>query len=125
MPVAADTSSFVEATNALVGAAGRPVGFVHLGLPDGWRSEEHYRPLSGLRLGADTEVYLGLIHHEDGMAGARGRLHAAAAALDAFGIGAECGMGRYGSIEKFDAAIAVLRGACEELEAHAPAVTGS
>lgn len=120
-PVADDTTSFVRATNSVIAAARRPIGFLHLGLPRGWHSERHYRPLADLQLGGDTDLYLGLIHHEDGIEGARERIRNAALALDAFGIGTECGMGRYGSTEKFNNAIAVLRDSCQELNERIPA----
>ena len=50
-------------------------------------------PLRELAVPADTQVYLGLIHHDD-TAGDRRRIDAARAALPSFGVATECGWGR-------------------------------
>jgi len=42
-----------------------------------------------------TEFYLGLVHAEDGAAGARYRAALAAKFLDGFGLSTECGLGRH------------------------------
>jgi non-canonical (house-cleaning) NTP pyrophosphatase len=39
-------------------------------------------------------LYLGLIHHEDGVEGAHRRARAAASAQSRFGVATECGFGR-------------------------------
>ena len=41
-----------------------------------------------------TDLYLGLVHHEDGVDGALRRIDAASTVLSRFGIGTECGFGR-------------------------------
>jgi methionine synthase II (cobalamin-independent) len=55
---------------------------------------EYFAPLADVDVPAGTEIYLGLIHHEDGVEGARRRAQAAATAVPAFGVGTECGFGR-------------------------------
>jgi hypothetical protein len=58
------------------------------------RSDDAYfEPLSGLRLGAKTEVYLGLVHG-DGLEATRKRIDTAARHVPDFGIATECGMAR-------------------------------
>jgi hypothetical protein len=47
-----------------------------------------------LRLRPETELFLGLVHHSDGIAGTRKRMAAAAKVVTAFGIATECGLGR-------------------------------
>ena len=47
-----------------------------------------------LRLRAETELYLGLVHHTDGVEGTRRRMDAAAALRSGFGVATECGWGR-------------------------------
>ena len=41
-----------------------------------------------------AELYLGLVHREDGAEGARRRIAAASAFTPAFGVATECGIGR-------------------------------
>jgi hypothetical protein len=53
-----------------------------------------FAPLTLLRLRPETSVFLGLVHHEDGVEGARRRIAAASGALQHFGVAAECGLGR-------------------------------
>jgi hypothetical protein len=56
--------------------------------------EAFYAPLADLRLGEDTELYLGLVHRSDGMDGTQRRMAAASKVVPAFGISTECGFGR-------------------------------
>lgn len=46
----------------------------------------HWQPLANLAIEPETESYLGLVHAEDGVAGARYR---------GFGLSTECGLGRH------------------------------
>ena len=55
--------------------------------------DAYFAPLKGLKLGAGTELYLGLIHHNDAE-GDKARLAAARRHTHVDGIGTECGMGR-------------------------------
>jgi hypothetical protein len=55
--------------------------------------EDFFQPLDGLDIG-DTYVYLGLIHHSDGVEGFRQRMNLARRHLPEFGIGSVCGYGR-------------------------------
>jgi hypothetical protein len=54
----------------------------------------YFEPLKNLKLPRGTELYLGLVHRTDGIAGARGRLAAAKTVLTDFGVATECGFGR-------------------------------
>jgi len=53
----------------------------------------YHAPLAELMLPADTELYLGLIHHDD-HEGDRMRITAAHNVVPKFGIASECGWGR-------------------------------
>jgi hypothetical protein len=55
--------------------------------------DAYYAPLKGLKIGRDTELYLGLIHHNDAD-GNKARLAAASRHARVDGIGTECGMAR-------------------------------
>ncbi|MGO1934072.1 MAG: hypothetical protein ACTH5E_09265, partial [Cellulosimicrobium funkei] len=74
----------------------RPVQWVHLPVPIARDDVAYVAPLADLRLDPATELYLGLLHHEDGVEGARRRLAAAASVLGdgPVGVATECGFGR-------------------------------
>ncbi|MCK9795891.1 hypothetical protein M1843_19270 [Isoptericola sp. 4D.3] len=92
----ADTAHVVAMANALVAALPRPVTWVHLPVPIDRDDAAYVAPLAGLAIGEDTELYLGLLHHEDGVEGAWRRLAAAEQVLGgrAVGVATECGFGR-------------------------------
>jgi hypothetical protein len=52
-----------------------------------------FRPLTDLKLAPTTELYLGMVHAEDGAEGVRKRA-AAASNVGTFGIATECGISR-------------------------------
>ncbi len=61
------------------------------------RSDDAYfAPLRELRVG-DTNVFLGLIHLQDGTEGSLRRAAAARRYLSRFGVATECGLGRRAS----------------------------
>ena len=53
-----------------------------------------FAPLRELRLPEETELYLGLVHFEDGVAGTQQRIDTAARHVSSFGVATECGLGR-------------------------------
>ena len=53
----------------------------------------YFAPLSRLRLHPETELYLGLVHLVDGVAGTRQRMAAAEMVVPHFGVASECGLG--------------------------------
>ena len=72
----------------------RPIAWIHLPVPVDRDDDAYFAPLSELGLHPETELYVGLIHHSDGVAGARRRIAAARRVLPTFGVGTECGWGR-------------------------------
>jgi hypothetical protein len=72
----------------------RPVDWVHLPVPIDRDDDAYFAPLADVTIPAATELYLGLIHHEDGVEGAFRRADAALRAQPRFGIATECGFGR-------------------------------
>src|SRR3984893_12712431 len=61
--------------------------------PKGRTHDAYYVPLETLKLGPETELYLGLIHHDDAEGDAT-RLAAARRHARVDGIATECGMAR-------------------------------
>ena len=89
-----DTSLMVRIANAVFTEVERRVDWLHLPVPIGRSDADYFRPLSGLRLDPETELYLGLVHMTDGAAGARKRIEAAREFAPKFGVATECGFGR-------------------------------
>ncbi len=88
-----DAGIMVEIVNRVVAGVRRPIQFFHLPVPKPRTDEAFFAPLAGLRLGAGTELYLGLVHHDDA-AGNATRLAAARRYAQVDGIATECGMAR-------------------------------
>jgi hypothetical protein len=88
-----DTGVMVDMTNAIVAGVTRPIQYFHMPVPKGRTDDGYFAPLAKLKLGPETELYLGLIHHDDAI-GDAARLAAARRHVRVDGIAAECGMAR-------------------------------
>jgi len=89
-----DTANLVRFANGLFAAAPRPITWLHLPVPIERDDEAYFAPLADLQTPEGTELYLGLIHREDGVDGALRRIAAANAYVPSFGVATECGIGR-------------------------------
>jgi hypothetical protein len=90
-----DMSKLVSIANGLAAGLARPLTWVHMPVPRNRTDEAYYAPLRELRLAAETELYLGLVHLTDGVKGTQQRIKAArkvAPRID-FGVATECGLG--------------------------------
>lgn len=90
----ADAAWLVRVANHLAAHLERPLDFLHLPVPRERFDDAYYRPLAGLALQPQTELYLGLVHINDGVVGAERRIAAAQRHVAGFGIATECGFGR-------------------------------
>ncbi len=90
----ADAGTLVEVANALTASLGRPLHWLHLPVPRERIDEAYYTPLRDLRLRPETELYLGLVHHTDGVEGTARRMDVAGRFVAGFGVATECGWGR-------------------------------
>jgi len=99
----------VRVLNAVTAAAGRPVSFVSLTVPQYQRAESYFAPLAGLAAGPDTELNFGIVPYHPGDQ-APGTTEDQARLIDAalaaspggsrdWGVCTECGMGRAGREE--------------------------
>ena len=88
-----DMAVMVEMTNAVASGVKRPIQFFHMPVPKSRTDDGYFAPLENLRLPAETELYLGLIHHDDAQ-GDTARLAAARRHGRVGGIATECGMAR-------------------------------
>jgi hypothetical protein len=89
-----DATKMVELGSLILGSAGRPVAYIHMPVPIARDDDAYYAPLHSLELPPATELYLGLVHAQDGIAGTKRRMAAARRHVAAFGIASECGIAR-------------------------------
>jgi hypothetical protein len=90
----ADAGHLADVLGGILDRAPRPVTWVHLPVPIERDDAAFFAPLAAVDVPESTELYLGLLHHEDGVDGAGRRARAASTAVTAFGVGTECGFGR-------------------------------
>jgi hypothetical protein len=88
-----DTALLVEMLEGIAAATRRRIDFFHIPVPKGRTDEAYYAPLKAWKRPAGTQLYLGLLHHDDD-AGDRTRIAVARKFVDDFGLSAECGWGR-------------------------------
>ena len=81
-----DAAILVRVANALAQGLDRPLNWLHLPVPRDRDDEAYYAPLADLRLGDDTELYLGLVHRTDGMEGTQRRIAGASNVLPALDL---------------------------------------
>jgi hypothetical protein len=91
MPI--DTAIVVELANGIADSLDRRLDFIHLPVPRERNDDAYFAPLADLDLPPATELYIGLIHHDDAD-GDRARIVAASRVCPSFGISTECGWGR-------------------------------
>ena len=89
-----DLGLMARFTNAVLAGLDRRLDYVHMPVPAGWTSPDHYAALRDFDLPAETTMHLGLVHHTDGVEGARRRIEAASVHRADFGVATSCGMGR-------------------------------
>jgi SAM-dependent methyltransferase len=111
--VPSDTGKLVDVANGLAAALSRPLNWVHLPVP-AQAEEEYFAPLRLLRLHPQTELYLGVLHLQDGKVGARRRISCARPYVQSFGVATDCGWGRGGSAA-VDQLLALHRATCDPI----------
>jgi len=89
-----DASVMVDLASRVLAGVHRPIQWIHMPVPIDRSDDAYFAPLRNLSLPASTELYLGVVHLDDGVAGARERVRAAARVLPRFGVACECGLGR-------------------------------
>mgnify|MGYP002631281051 CR=1 FL=1 len=89
-----DMGDMVDMANRLCADIKRRVDLVHMPVPRDRADDAYFAPLKRLRLQAETELSMGLVHHTDGLAGTRKRLDVARRFAPEFSIATECGFGR-------------------------------
>ena len=90
----ADTANLARFTREVIEKSPHPIAWIHLPVPIGRDDDAYYAPLESLELPEGTELYLGLVHREDGAEGAQRRIDTARRHVSTFGVATECGCGR-------------------------------
>ncbi len=94
-----DAARMVDFANALTKSIKHKLAYIHMPVPVERVDDAFHRPWRDLKLGDGTELFLGLVHAKDGVAGTKARIAAARRYAPAFGIATECGMARSRSEE--------------------------
>lgn len=89
-----DATKMVELANALAANVKHPIAFLHMPVPIARTDDAFFKPMAGLKLAPSTELYLGMVHPEDGAEGIKKRAEAASKYVSGFGIATECGIAR-------------------------------
>ena len=89
-----DTSVVTDLANRLIGQIHRSIEWIHLPVPIDRDDEAYFAPLARLRKPVATEIFLGLVHLDDGVDAVCRKLASASRILPSFGIACECGLGR-------------------------------
>jgi len=89
----ADLRLLVRMANAAHKAVARQIDYYHMPVPRNRADATYFAPLKDLDIG-EAKLYLGLIHHTDGVEGALRRVQTARQNISRFGIATECGFGR-------------------------------
>jgi hypothetical protein len=89
-----DATKMVELANLILGSVGRPLAYIHMPVPIGRSDDAYFAPMKNLQLPPGTELYLGLVHAQDGVEGTVKRMATAKKHAPAFGIASECGISR-------------------------------
>lgn len=88
------TAAMVELSNGVIAGLSRQLDFLHMPVPIERDDDAYFEPLVGLVRPSRMQLYLGLVHDRDGLAGTMRRFTAARRQIADFGIGTECGFGR-------------------------------
>ncbi|KUI25372.1 hypothetical protein [Mycobacterium sp. GA-2829] len=99
-----DARAIVTLANGLSRHVSRRIDAIQAATVAAWTKRAHWQPLADLALEPGTEIYLGLVHAEDGADGVRTRSALAREFLPEFGLSTECGLGRH-SVEQLDAVL--------------------
>jgi hypothetical protein len=89
----ADTEAVVDLALRLLSEIERPISFLHIPVPRE-SNRTYFEALRRLQLPDGSELYLGLIHLTDGLAGSIRRVNDARKFSTSFGVATECGWGR-------------------------------
>jgi ubiquinone/menaquinone biosynthesis C-methylase UbiE len=91
-----DMGRMVEIANALAASIGRPLNWIHMPAYGASDEPSFLAPLRELRVGSETELYLGVLHGDVPEDGVATRIALAHEHVGEFGVATACGWGRLG-----------------------------
>ena len=89
-----DATKLVEMANLIARNVQRAIQWVHMPVPIDRTDDAYFAPLKDLQLQPSRELYLGLVHAQDGIEGTKKRIAAAKKYVPKFGVASECGISR-------------------------------
>jgi hypothetical protein len=89
-----DLTKAVELANMIIAVAVRAVNWIHMPVPMDRSDRAYFAPLAQLDRRPGMELYLGLVHSQDGVDGTVRRMRGASEVTGDFGIATECGISR-------------------------------
>ena len=89
-----DMTLLVNLANRATELCGRSIQWIHMPVPIDRIDDDYFKPLQNLKFGNLHQLFLGLIHEQDGVEGAKKRMTAADRFCADYGIATECGLGR-------------------------------
>jgi len=107
-----DAGMMVDFANALARSIRHRLAYIHMPVPAERSDDGFHRSLGDLELGAETTLFLGVVHAKDGADGTRARIKAARSYVPRFGIATECGMARARSEETVRALLRIHAEIC-------------
>ncbi|HEX2495827.1 MAG TPA: class I SAM-dependent methyltransferase [Gaiellaceae bacterium] len=90
-----DCGRMVDVANALAQGLDRPLNWVHMPVPSAADGPAFVGPLEGLRVEADTELYLGILQLDGSSDPPHAAVRAAHALVGELGVATPCGWGRF------------------------------
>ncbi len=111
-----DTADLASLSAGIFRTTRRQIDWLHLPVPIERDDAAYFEPLDGLQLPPGTTLYLGLLHKEDGLEGARRRIATARSHVTDFGVATECGMARDAAPEEIPDLLRLHAEAGRELE---------
>jgi hypothetical protein len=92
-PLPRDLDRVVDLANGISGLVGRSIEWMHFPVPALERSGTYFDPLERLTLRSETELFLGVIHDDEGIAVTQHQIAIAQQRVADFGVACECGLG--------------------------------
>lgn len=89
-----DMGLLVSLANAVLTQTTRSIDWIHMPVPIDRDDAAYFQPLQDLDHKTLGQLFLGLLHEQDGVAGAQKRMATADQFLPDYGIATECGLGR-------------------------------
>ncbi len=89
-----DAGMMVDFANSLARSIKHELAYLHIPIPVDRDDDACHRPLGDLRLVDGTELFLGLVHPENGVEGTKAKIATAHRYIPRFGVATECGIAR-------------------------------